>query len=545
MSSHEPQDYLCNFETEHLAKSGLFKGMHFGMSLCAIFLVLGFVAFIAFFHESAASIFGVTRSWIEHYFGQYYLLTAEFLLFLCFFIMITPYGKIRLGNDNEKPEFGYFAWLSMLFSAGIGTGIMFFGVGEPSFYFDNSGFAGYPNNPFADMAGATQMNHERAVHALTVSFLHWGFHGWAIYAVVGLSLAYFAYRKNLPLAMRSTLHPFLGDKIYGPIGHTVDLITVMVCIFSVASALGLGVNQISVGIEHLFGIEATISTKLVLISLISFIAIVSAISGVNRGIKVISRWNMNLSIAVVALFLFAGPTTWILSLFSETFISYLSNVVPMGLWIADEAGPAKWQNSWTIFYWGWWFAWSPFIGLFIARISRGRTLREFVLGTLFIPTLIIFIWLSVFGGSAINQELNAANGIGHAGIIELVKDWRIPDSLFANTDLIFGAGHFAWLVSAAMVFLLICLFITSADSSVLVLTTVLSFGNNEPPKFFRAFWGVMIALVSAILLIAGGLNVLQTTNIAAALPVSFLLIIMSVGLLKSIILDERAALKKP
>ncbi|MGB0894041.1 MAG: BCCT family transporter [Parashewanella sp.] len=531
------------FKTKLLTKTGFFKNMHFGMSVTAIALVSAFVFFIAIFHDSAASIFGDARSWIEHHFGLYYLITAEVLIALCFFIIVSPYGKIRFGHDHEKPEFGYFAWLSMLFSAGIGTGILFFGVGEPSFYFDNSGFAGYPNNPFADMIGATAMDQDRAVQALQVSFLHWGVHGWAIYAVVGMSLAYFAYRKNLPLAMRSTLHPFIGDRIYGPIGHTVDLITVMVCIFSVASALGLGVSQISVGIEHLFGIEATTFSKLALISLISLIAIASAISGVSRGIKMISRWNTILSISIVILFLLAGPTTWIINLFSDTLISYLENFIQMGLWVADEPGPAKWQSSWTIFYWGWWFAWSPFIGLFIARISRGRTLREFVVGTLFIPTVLIFIWLGVFGGSAIHEEINSTAGVGTAGIIDLIKEWKIPHALFANTDIIFGHGSLAWIISAIMVILLICLFITSADSSVLVLTTVLSFGNNEPPKFFRAFWGVMIALISAILLIAGGLNVLQTTNIAAALPVSILLIMMSLALLKAIVWDERITSK--
>ncbi|SIS69390.1 BCCT family transporter [Neptunomonas antarctica] len=528
------------FKAEMLAKTGLFKDMHKGMTITSAVLVMAFVLFTSFNNELASAVFGATRSWIELTFGWYYMVTIVFLIAVCVYIVFSRHGSLRLGDDDSRPDFSNFAWFSMLFSAGIGIGILFFGVAEPIFYLDNSGGFGYPNNPYADMAGATALGHERAVDALRVTFFHWGLHGWAVYVIVGMSLAYFAYRKKLPLALRSALYPFIGDRIYGPIGHTVDILGVLGCVFGVATSLGLGVSQMSVGLERLVGIDSGITTQIVLIVLISIISIMSALSGVNRGIKIISQWNIIISLAVIAFFLFAGPTTWLLSIFGEALADYAANFVQMGLWFPEDEGPAKWQNGWTVFYWGWWIAWAPFIGLFIARISRGRTLREFVIGVLLVPTIIIFIWLGIFGGTALYQELHAAGGVGTAGIIDEVMAWNLPAALFASADGIAGTGALGWILSALMVFLLMSWFVTSSDSSTLVLTTILSFGNEEPPKTFRVFWGVMIGFVAAALLITGGLSALQTANMAAALPLSIVIIIMTLGVLKSLIQDSRA-----
>lgn len=526
------------FKSELLDKTGLFAQMHKGMTIAASALVLAFVLFTATNTDLASSLFGATRSWIESTFGWYYMVTVVFLIGVCFYIIISPHGKVRLGSDDSRPEFSNFAWFSMLFSAGIGIGILFFGVAEPIFYLDNSGAFGYPNNPYADMEGATAIGHDRAVDALRVTYFHWGFHGWAVYVVVGMALAYFAYRKNLPLALRSTLYPFIGERIYGPIGHFADLLGVLGCVFGVATSLGLGVSQMAVGLERLIGIDPGLLTQLVLIAGISAVSILSALSGIGRGIKVISEWNIIISIFVVAFFLFGGPTSWLVSVFAESMGDYLANFVQMGLWFPDEEGPAAWQDGWTVFYWGWWLAWAPFVGLFIARISRGRTLREFVIGVLLVPTIIIFIWLGIFGGAALHQELHAANGVGSAGIIDLVKAWNLPAALFASSDGIAGDGTLGWILSAMMVFLLLSWFVTSSDSSTLVLTTILSLGNDEPPKRFRIFWGVVIGLVAAALLVAGGLGALQTANIAAALPLSVLIILMSLGTLKALMQES-------
>ncbi|MBS7664309.1 BCCT family transporter [Pseudomonas lalucatii] len=512
--------------------------MHKGMTIVSAVMVLAFVLFAGANAELAGSLFGATRSWIEGIFGWYYLVAMVFFILVCSVLVFTRYGSVRLGDDDSRPEFSNFAWFAMLFSAGIGIGILFFGVAEPIFYLDNSGAFGYPNNPYADMAGATAIDHARAVDALRVTYFHWGFHGWAVYAIVGLSLAYFAYRKKLPLALRSALHPFIGDRIYGPIGHVVDLFGVLGCVFGIATSLGLGVSQMAVGLERLIGVDPGTTTQLVLIGLISIVSIMSALSGVGRGIKIISEWNIVISALVVAFFLFGGPTTWLLSMFGESVGSYLANFMQMGLWFPEEEGPAAWQNGWTVFYWGWWLAWAPFVGLFIARISRGRTLREFVLGVLFVPTFIIFVWLGIFGGAALHQELNAAGGAGSGELVQLVTAWNLPAALFTAADGIAGAGALGWILSAMLVFLLLSWFVTSSDSGTLVLTTILSLGNQEPPKVFRIFWGSVIGCVAGVLLVAGGLNALQTANIAAALPLSVVILLMTFGVLKSLVMDS-------
>lgn len=527
------------YKAELLAQTGIFQQMHKGMTLTATVLVLAFVFFTGMNTELAGSIFGTARGWIEATFGWYYMVTVVFMIAVCLYIVVSRHGNVRLGDDNSRPDFSNFAWFSMLFSAGIGIGILFFGVAEPIFYLDNSAAFGYPNNPYADMAGATAIGHERAVDALRVTFFHWGLHGWAVYVIVGMSLAYFAYRKKLPLALRSALYPFIGERIYGPIGHAVDIFGVLGCVFGVATSLGLGVSQMSVGLERLIDVDSGLTTQLILILLISIISILSALSGVGRGIKIISECNIIVSILVVAFFLFAGPTSWLLSLFAESLGDYLANFVQMGLWFPEAEGPAKWQNGWTVFYWGWWLAWAPFVGLFIARISRGRTLREFVIGVLLVPALIIFIWLGIFGGTALYQELHASGGPGTAGIIAQVNAWNLPAALFASADGIAGDGSLSWVISALLVFLLLSWFVTSSDSGTLVLTTILSLGNEEPPKIFRIFWGIVIGFVAAALLVAGGLSALQTANIMAALPLSGIILIMTVGVLKSLFEESR------
>lgn len=518
-----------------VTQSGLFKGVHKNMMIAATLLVFAFVLFTGFNTDLAATIFATARGWVESTFGWYYMMVLVLLLTTSLIIAVTRLGSIRLGDDDDRPEFSTFSWLAMLFSAGVGIGVLFFGVAEPTFYFDTSGAFGYPNNPYADMAGATTMGFDRAADALRVTYFHWGFHGWAVYVIVGLALAYFSFRKKLPLALRSTVYPLIGERIYGPMGHAIDILGVLGCVFGVATSLGLGVSQIAVGLDRLFGIDPGVVTQVILIALISVASIMSALSGVGKGIRIISEWNIIVSALVIAYFLFGGPTAWLIQIFAVSLGDYLVNFMPMGLWFPDEQGPAAWQNAWTIFYWGWWIAWAPFIGLFIARISRGRTLREFIFGVLCAPTLMIFAWLAIFGGNALHQELVADAGIGSAGIIDLVNSWDLPAALFASADGITGGGITGWILNAMMIFLLFSWFITSSDSSTLVLTTILSMGNEHPPKRFRIFWGSMIGAVAAVLLVAGGLKALQTANMVTALPISILLILMTISVLKSLL----------
>lgn len=523
-----------------VATTGPMKGLHAGMGIAAKAMIVSFVVFTVLNVDFANGVYSAVRGWIESTLSWYYIAVALFLMFVCFFLMCSRFGSIRLGDDDSRPEFNNFSWFAMLFSAGVGIGILFFGVAEPIFYFDNSGGFGYPNNPHADAAGATDMNMQRAVHAMRVTYFHWGFHGWAIYVMIGLCLAYFGFRKKLPLTLRSALYPVIGDKIYGPIGHAVDLLAVFGTVFGVATSLGLGVNQMATGLNVLFGVDPGITTQIILIAVISVVATLSAVSGVGNGIRIISEWNIWLSIALLAFFLFGGPAKWLMGFFVTSLGDYLWNVIPMGFWTAGTEENSKWQGGWTIFYWGWWISWAPFVGMFIARISRGRTIRQFMVGVLFVPTTIAFFWLCMFGGNAIYMELNAADGVGTAGIVQTVMAWNLPAALYGTIERLTDIGTLQWAASALATFLLATWFITSSDSGTLVITTMLSMGDDNPPQRFRIVWGMGEGVVAAVLLLAGGLKALQTASIAAALPISVIMILMTYGLLKSLHEDSSA-----
>ena len=523
-----------------IARAGLMRGLHTGMGLAAKGMVVAFVVFTVLNVEFANSIYTAIRGWIEASLSWYYIVVVMGLVLFCLIMMFSRFGSIRLGDDDSRPEFSNFSWFAMLFSAGVGIGILFFGVAEPIFYFDNSGAFGYPNNPHADVAGATSMDLTRAVHAMRVTYFHWGFHGWAVYVVVGLCLAYFGFRKKLPFTMRSALYPIIGDRIYGPIGHGVDLLAVFGTIFGVATSLGLGVNQMATGLNVLFGVDPGLTTQILLILVISIVATFSAVSGVGNGIRIISEWNIWLSLILLAFFLFGGPFKWLMGFFVTSLGDYIWNVIPMGFWTAGTEKEIAWQGGWTIFYWGWWISWAPFVGLFIARISRGRTIREFMVGVMFVPTTIAFFWLCMFGGNAIYMELNAAGGVGTAGIVELVKAWNLPAALYGTIERLTDISTLQWIMSALATFLLATWFITSSDSGTLVITTMLSMGNDDPPQRFRIVWGLGEGFVAAVLLLAGGLKALQTASIAAALPISVIMIFMAYGLLKSLSEDSSA-----
>ncbi|UWQ09242.1 BCCT family transporter [Aliiroseovarius crassostreae] len=542
MSDSNPNHHL-------VAKSGFFTGLHPGMSIAAKGMIAAFVIFTVMNVEFAGGLYKSIRSWIENGLSFYYITLFSVGLFVCFWLMFSKHGKIRLGDDDSRPEFSNFSWFAMLFSAGIGIGILFFGVAEPIFYFDNSEVWGYPNNPHADLRGHAEMDMQRAVDAMRVTFFHWGFHGWAFYVLVGLSLAYFGFRKKLPLTLRSALYPLIGDRIYGPWGHAVDLLAVFGTVFGVATSLGLGVSQMAAGLNYLFGIDPGIMTKLVLIAIVSVIATASAVSGVGKGIRILSEWNIWLSIILLACFVAIGPFQWLMGFFVTSIGDYISSFISMGFWTATEGDEIAWQGGWTIFYWGWWISWSPFVGVFIARISRGRTIREFMVGVMFVPTTIAFFWLCMFGGNAIWQELHMGAGVASAdgaGIIQTVRDWNLPSALYGTIDNIGSTswmGDMSWVswpMSFLATFLLFSWFITSSDSGTLVITTMLSMGDENPPNKFRIIWGLGEGVVAGALLLAGGLGALQTASIAAAFPISFVLIAMIWGLVKSLNEDPSA-----
>ncbi len=523
-----------------VARKGFFSGLHSGMGIASKVMVVVFVVFTALNVEFANEIYSAIRGWIESTLNWYYITAVTVMLFVCFYLMFSRFGSIRLGDDDSTPEFSNFSWFAMLFSAGVGIGLLFFGIAEPIFYFDNSAPWGYPNNPFADRAGVTEMDAQRGILAMRVTYFHWGFHGWAVYVMIGLCLAYFGFRKKLPLTLRSALYPVIGDRIYGPIGHAVDLLAVFGTVFGVATSLGLGVSQMATGLNVLTGVDPGTTTQIVLIVVISIVATFSAVTGVGKGIRIISEWNIWLSIVLIAYFLFGGPAKWLMGFFVTTFGDYLWHFIPMGFQTFNSEGAAAWQGGWTIFYWGWWISWAPFVGMFIARISRGRTIREFMVGVMFVPTTIAFFWLCIFGGNAIHMELNAPDGVGTAGIAQLVRDWNLPAALYGTIERLTDVNWLNLAMAALATFLLATWFITSSDSGTLVITTMLSMGDDNPPQKFRIIWGLGEGFVAAVLLLAGGLKALQTASIAAALPVSIIMLFMAWGIVKSLREDSSA-----
>ena len=380
-------------------------------------LILGFIIFGAAFTETAGALFSAAQSVIGNYFGWFLIIVANLAVVVSLYLAIGPYGRVRLGRQTDKPEYGLFSWTAMLFSAGIGIGLLYWGVAEPLYHY----FAPPMAEP-ESIAAAEQ--------AMTISFLHWGIHGWALYCIVGLSLAYFHYRKGLPLSIRSALYPIIGERIYGTWGHVVDILAVFGTMFGIVTTLGLGVMQISSGLNSLFGIPDTMPVQIILIAIITVFATISVMAGLDGGIKRISNLNIQLSFLLLGFVLIFGPTLFVFDSFVENVGNYISNLVVISFW-SEAYTDTNWQTGWTIFYWAWWVSWSPFVGIFIARISRGRTVREFTLGVLFIPVFILFFWFTAFGGAAIHMEM-----IGDPGLIEATKA-SYGSAIFKLLDFIF------------------------------------------------------------------------------------------------------------
>lgn len=510
------------------AESGFLKGLNPTMAIWSKFVVFAVVIFAVIWTDTAGDVFNAIKDWMVYTLKWYYLLIVAFMLFFCIWLLFSRYGNVRLGDDDERPEFSYFSWFAMLFGAGMGTGLVFWSIAEPIYH--------YQSNPFIpeDM-GQTPLAAETAMR---ITFFHWGLHPWAIYVVVGLSLSYFAYRRKLPLTIRSSLYPLIGERIYGPIGHAADILAVFGTVFGVATSLGLGVQQLATGLYDLTGMEIFIQhgaegqqqpntmAMLILIAIISSIATVSVVSGVGKGIRILSELNLWLSIFILAFFLFFGPTRYLLNEFLQSTGDYLREVIPLSLW-SDAYKDTEWQGWWTAFYWGWWISWAPFVGMFIARISRGRTIREFVLGVLLVPTLLAFVWLTLFGGTALHIEL-----FGAGGIVEAVKA-DVTSALYVTFDRM-DVGIAGTVAAAVATTLIVTYFITSSDSATLVVNTLLSVGDPEPPTMHRIIWGLAEGAVAAALLLAGGLSALQTAAITAALPFSVIMVFMMVGLVKSL-----------
>ena len=490
--------------------------------LISAILIVVFILFGALFNEQAEVVFNEAKAFVSLRFGWFFIVVVNLALLMSVYLIFSRYGDIRLGHQPEKPEYNLVSWIGMLFSAGIGIGLLYWGTAEPLYHY------------MAPPLG-TPETVETAKLAMNISFLHYGFHVWAIYGIVALALAYFHYRVGLPLAIRSTLYPLIGKKIYGPMGHTVDTLAVFGTMFGVVTTLGLGVLQINSGLDTLFGIPNNITTQIILIAVITVFAGMSLFLGLDKGIKRLSDINILLTIVLLSFVIILGPTQFILNSFVENIGNYLHQVIPLGLWTESYEGEENWQSYWTIFYWAWWISWSPFVGVFVARISRGRTIREFILGVLLIPVTILFIWFTAFGGAAVNMELMAAAdpAITSPGLVEAVK----ADSGSA----IFALMEFYPMIEAIsflIIVMIVLWFVTSSDSASFVIDMLTSGGDTNPPKIQRLFWAGTEGVIAAVLLAAGGLGALQAASIVSGFPFAIVILIMMYSLLRGLSRDR-------
>ena len=495
-------------------KFGPFPRVNRPVFIASALLIVGFIIFGSLFGELAGEVFNQLQSFITHRFRWLFIILMNVTVVFSLYIALSRYGDIRLGHQTEHPEYSLLSWFGMLFSAGIGIGLLYWGTAEPLYHFMSP-----------PMGQAETV--EAAKQAMSISFLHWGIHAWALYCVVALSLAYFHYRRGLPLSIRSVLYPLIGQKIYGKWGHVVDTLAVFGTMFGVVTSLGLGAMQINAGFSNVFGIPNNVPVQLCLIAIITAMATLSVMMGLDKGIKRLSDINIVLTVLLLGFMLLFGPTQFIIDSFIENIGNYVSQLIPLGFW-SEAYSNTDWQANWTIFYWAWWVSWSPFVGIFVARISRGRTIREFIFGVLFIPMLLLFFWFTTFGGSAVHMEL-----MGNYGLIEAVKA-DYGSAIFKLIEY-YPLTKPLTLVIVVMIMLW---FVTSSDSASLVIDMLTAGGDTNPPKIQRLFWALSQGVIAAVLLVAGGLSALQAVAIIAGFPFAIVVFVMMYCLWRGLTRDR-------
>ena len=495
-------------------KFGPFPRVNRPVFIASALLIVGFIFFGSLFGELAGEVFNQLQSFITHRFRWLFIILMNVTVVFSLYIALSRYGDIRLGHQTEHPEYSLLSWFGMLFSAGIGIGLLYWGTAEPLYHFMSP-----------PMGQAETV--EAAKQAMSISFLHWGIHAWALYCVVALSLAYFHYRRGLPLSIRSVLYPLIGQKIYGKWGHVVDTLAVFGTMFGVVTSLGLGAMQINAGFSNVFGIPNNVPVQLCLIAIITAMATLSVMMGLDKGIKRLSDINIVLTVLLLGFMLFFGPTQFIIDSFIENIGNYVSQLIPLGFW-SEAYSNTDWQANWTIFYWAWWVSWSPFVGIFVARMSRGRTIREFIFGVLFIPMLLLFFWFTTFGGSAVHMEL-----MGNYGLIEAVKA-DYGSAIFKLIEY-YPLTKPLTLVIVVMIMLW---FVTSSDSASLVIDMLTAGGDTNPPKIQRLFWALSQGVIAAVLLVAGGLSALQAVAIIAGFPFAIVVFVMMYCLWRGLTRDR-------
>jgi len=457
--------------------------------------------------EAAEDAFSAARIGITEWASWLFVAGVNIFIAFALYFAFSKYGEIRLGGNDAKPEFSKMAWFAMLFSAGMGIGLMFFAVAEPMWHLL------YP--PHAETGSV-----EAVRDSMGVTFLHWGLHAWAVYAIVGLALAFFAFNRKLPLSFRSVFYPLLGDRINGWIGDVIDILAVLATMFGLATSLGIGAKQAGAGMNFVFGLENTEFLQVVIIVVVTLVAVGSVVLGIHKGVKVLSEFNIRLAGLFLLFVLVFGPTLYILGTFVQSTGHYVQNFASWAFWTEAFDDEGTFMSTWTVFYWAWWISWSPYVGMFIARISKGRTVKEFVLGVLIVPTLFTFLWMSGFGGSALFLETTGVAEI--AAAVEADQD----TSLFVLlNELPFGI-----ITSFLAIILVLSFFVTSSDSGSLVINNLTSGGKIQTPVGQRVFWASAEGAVAAVLLIGGGLDALQAGAISTGLPFVIILLVMCYSL---------------
>jgi BCCT family betaine/carnitine transporter len=496
--------------------------------------IVAFVAYALVAPGQAGEFFGWLRPALTSNFDWFFLWSANIFVLFCLFLIVSPWGSVRLGGRDATPDYGYPGWFAMLFAAGMGIGLMFFGVLEPVYYFGTP-WGDEPLGvvrPFTEDGALIEENVAEARRmALAATSYHWALHPWAIYAVVALALALFTYNKGLPLTIRSAFYPIFGERVWGWTGHIIDTLAVFATLFGLATSLGFGAQQANAGLEYVYGLPNSITVQVILIIAITAVALISVLRGLDGGVKVLSEINMVIALLLLVFVLVAAGAGTILSEFGRGILAYFQEVIPLSNPHGRE--DTGYMQGWTAFYWAWWISWSPFVGMFIARVSRGRTVREFVTCVLIIPSFVCLLWMAVFGGAAIEQVI--ADPASSAVKAQVIDSYNPPLSLFAMLEGL----PFAAITSTIGIILVIVFFVTSSDSGSLVIDTITAGGKVDAPMPQRVFWCTFEGLVAIALLIGGGLGALQAMVISTGLPFTVILLLICVAIIKGLRAEPR------
>ena len=511
MTTKYQSDYEVGDDNIQVMGMDIHNPVFFVSSTLILVFVVGVIQFPALANETLAGM----RAWFLATFDSFMLISVSAILFFCLALILLPVGKVRIGGESAQPEFSRPSWFAMLFAAGMGIGLMFWGVAEPMTYYMGEG--GTP------LAVAAQTP-EAADMAMAATIYHWGLHAWSVYAVIALALAFFSFNCGLPLTLRSAFYPILGERCWGWPGHVIDTFAVLATIFGLATSLGLGASQVNAGLGMLFGVEDGLNTKFSIIIVVTFIAIVSVVRGLDGGVKVLSNINMVLAALLLMFIAFAVGNVGFLSSLATTTGNYLANIVPLSNWM--DRPDEQWMRDWTVFYWAWWVSWSPFVGMFIARVSKGRTVREFLTAVLLVPTVVTLVWMSVFGMNALYQVENAVGGLANG-----------MDSISVATFQMLQGLPLSEVTTVVGLVLVLVFFITSSDSGSLVIDGITAGGKSDAPVPQRIFWATVQGLLAAALLYGGGqqaLAALQAGTVAAGIPFTLILLLVCFSLYKGL-----------